>query len=134
AARGLIAAGVESARDIDRITAAMREHGVRHDGQLVPLIWAEIEADEKAEQVEGRRKRVKITTTLHVDQEREATRLAASAAADPGGALTASEIELAVRRVSERDGLDFATEHGREQRRVMDVLGTAGRFAVAVGV
>ena len=42
AARGLIAAGVEFAADIDRITAAMREHGVRHDGQQVPLIWAEV--------------------------------------------------------------------------------------------
>lgn len=33
AARGLIAAGVECAGDIDRITHAMREHGVRHDGR-----------------------------------------------------------------------------------------------------
>src|SRR4051794_37795516 len=41
-------------------------------------------------------------------------------------------IERAVQRVSERDGVDFTTEHGLEQRRVMDALGTSGRFAVAM--
>ena len=45
AARGLIASGVESAADIDKLTAAMREHGVRHDGKQVPLIWAKVDAD-----------------------------------------------------------------------------------------
>lgn len=60
--------------------------------------------------------------------------LAAKAAADPAGALTAQQIERAVQRVSIRDDLDFTTEHGLEQRRVINSLGTAGRFAVAVGV
>ena len=50
------------------------------------------------------------------------------------GALTPAAIERAVQRVSERDGVDFTTEHGLEQRRVIDALGTSGRFAVAVGV
>jgi phage/plasmid primase-like uncharacterized protein len=30
--------------------------------------------------------------------------------------------------------VDFSTEHGLEQRRVMDALGMSGRFAVAIGV
>ena len=134
AARGLIASGVESARDIDRVTAAMREHGVRHDGQQVPLMWAEIEASADGINVEGRRPRVKITTTRHVEQEQEAMALAAAAAGDRGQALTPDRIEQAVQHVSQRDDLDFTNDHGREQRRIIDSLGTAGRFAVAVGV
>ena len=39
-----------------------------------------------------------------------------------------------MKHVSQRDDLDFTSEHGREQRRIIDALGTAGRFAVAVGV
>lgn len=134
AARGLIASGVASARDIDRITAGMREHGVRHDGQLVPLIWAEIAAEAEGAGIEERRPRVRITTTRHVEQEREAMVLATAAAGDQRQALTPERIERAVQHVSQRDGLDFTGEHGREQRRIIDSLGTAGRFAVAVGV
>jgi hypothetical protein len=134
AARGLIAAGVESAADIDRITAAMREHGVRHDGRQVPLIWAEVGGAGEGTALEERRPRMKITTTLHVEQEQEAMALASAAAADRTGALTPAAIERAVQRVSERDGVDFSTEHGLEQRRVMDALGMSGRFAVAIGV
>lgn len=134
AARGLIASGVESARDIDRVTAAMREHGVRHDGQQVPLIWAEVEVRADGASVGERRSRVKITTTRHVEQEREAMALAAAAANDRGQALTPDRIERAVQHVCQRDDLDFTNDHGREQRRIIDSLGTAGRFAVAVGV
>ena len=134
AARGLIASGVESARDIDRVTAAMREHGVRHDGQQVPLMWAEVATEANGAGVEERRPRVKITTTRHVAQEREAMTLASAAAGDQGQALTPDQIEQAVTRFSERDDLDFTSEHGREQRRIIDALGSAGRFAVAVGV
>ena len=134
AARGLIASGVESAADIDKLTAAMREHGVRHDGKQVPLIWAKLGADAEAISPEERRPRVKITTTLHVDQEEAAMALARVAASDRSGALTPDQIDRAVHRVSERDGLDFTDRHGLEQRRVIDSLGTAGRFAVAVGV
>ena len=134
AARGLIASGVESAADIDKLTAAMREHGVRHDGKQVPLIWAKVDADAEAISPEGRRPQMKITTTLHVEQEETAMMLARAAAADRTGALMPEQIDRAVRRVSERDGLDFGDEHGLRQRRVIDALGTAGRFAVAVGV
>src|SRR3954470_21737407 len=134
AARGLIAAGVESAADIDRITAAMREYGVRHDGRQVPLIWAEVGEAGEGAAPEERRPRVKITTTLHVEQEREAMALASAAAHDRTGMLSPDQIERAVQRVSARDGVDFSSEHGQEQRRVMDALGTSGRFAVAIGV
>jgi phage/plasmid primase-like uncharacterized protein len=134
AARGLIAAGVESADDIDRITAAMREHGVRHDGQQVPLIWAHTDGQGEETSLDRRRPRIKITTTLHVEQEREAMALASAAAADRSGALLPAMIDRAVQIVAARDSLDFSAGHGLEQRRVIDVLGTSGRFAVAVGV
>ena len=134
AARGLIAAGVESADDISVITHAMREHGVCHDGQMVPLIWASVGGGADAEPLEERRPQVRITTTLHVDQEERAMELASAAAADRSGMLTLDQIDQAIRIVSERDGLDFTSKHGLEQRRVMETLGTSGRFSVAVGV
>ena len=133
AARGLIASGVEGPADIDRITAAMREHGVQHGGKQVPLMWAEVATEDETE-IGGRRPRVKITTTLHVAQEEEAMALAGRAASDRSAALLPEEIERAVRYVSERDELDFTDGHGAEQRRIIDALGTSGRFAVAVGV
>jgi len=134
AARGLIASGVESARDIDRITAAMREHGVRQDGQQVPLMWAKVPTVEDEVSTGGRIARVKITTTRHVEMEQEAATLAAAAAADHSGALTTGQIDRAVRDVVARDRLDFTSEHGLAQRRVMEAIGTSGRFAAAVGV
>ena len=134
AARGLIASGVDSAADIDRITAAMREHGVQHGGKQVPLMWAEVATEGEDATAGGRRPRVKITTTLHVAQEKEAMRLATKAATDRSAALQPDEIERAVQHVSRRDSLDFTSEHGAEQRRIIDALGTSGRFAVAVGV
>jgi phage/plasmid primase-like uncharacterized protein len=134
AARGLIAAGVESVTDIDRITAAMREHGVRHDGEQVPLVWAKVGGEGEEAALEQRRPRFKITTTRHIEQEQETMSLAAKAADDRSAALTPAQIERAVRTVSERDQLDFSGGHGLEQRRIIDALGTRGRFAVAVGV
>ncbi len=134
AARGLIAAGVESADDISAITQAMREHGVRHDGQMVPIIWAKVGGGSDAEPLEERRPQVKITTSLHLDQEERAMELASAAAADRSGTLTLDQIDRGIRTVSERDGLDFTSKHGLEQRRVMETLGTSGRLSVAVGV
>ena len=134
AARGLIAAGVETEADIGTVTSLMRAHGVMHSGETVPLIWAEVAANAEAEPIEERRRQVKITTALHLAQEQQAIALAEKASADKSGALRPYEISRAVRVVSERDGLDFESDHGREQRRVMEVLGTAGRLAVAIGV
>ena len=134
ATRGLIAAGVESAEDISAITQLMREHGVRHDGQIVPVIWAKVGGHTDAEPAEERRPQVKITTALHLAQEKEAMALAAEAAADRSGTLTKEEIGRAIQVVSEREGLDFTNEHGLAQRRVMEILGTSGHMSVAVGV
>lgn len=131
AARGLIAAGVESARDIDSVVDAMREHGVRHDGVMTGLIETQ---DHAGAAMGGRRPNVKVTTAVHVAQEREAMALASRAAADRSGALSAEQINAAVARIEARDGVDFAGEHGKAQRAVMGALGSGGRVAVATGV
>ena len=46
-----------------------------------------------------------------VDQEEAAMALARAAASDRTGALTSDQIDQAVHRVSERDGLDFTDRH-----------------------
>ena len=133
AAVGLIDSGVERASDIDRITAAMREHGVQHDGKQVPLIWGELAATDEGA-VDGRRRRMKITTPTHLAQEKELMALVQKAAADPAGALTPAAIERAVQHVERTYDLSFSDEHGTMQRQVIDALGTSGRFASAIGV
>ena len=66
AARGLVVSGVEGPADIDAVTRLHREQGVRQDGRMVGLLWGDA----------GERGKASLTTTLHVDQERELVRLA----------------------------------------------------------
>lgn len=125
AARSLIAAGIapgadDGRADVDALTRAMRERGVRQDGQMTELVWGR----------EGERDEVRVTTALHVAQEGEAVALARSAAADRGRALSLAVLDAAV----ERSGLDFSDEHGHAQRAAMVRLGTGGAVGVAVGV
>lgn len=124
AARGLIASGIEHAGEIDDVLRAFATRGVRQDGQTVSLIWGH------AADAQGR-ERTRLTTTLHVAQEREFCDLARAAAADRGGSLGAAAIASAVAR----SGHDFtATAHGRAQRALIDRLAQGGRLAVAIGV
>lgn len=119
AARGLIAAGLETTDDVDALTRAMARRGVAQDGGLTRLIWKE-----------GSDGRTKLTTELHVAQERELVGLAATAAADRSKPLPDAVLEAAVAR----RGLDLSGEHGRAQRAAMAALGQGGCFAVAIGV
>ncbi len=125
AARALIAAGItpgaEGGRaDIDALTRAMRDRGVRQDGQLTGLVWGR----------EGDRDEVRVTTALHVVQESEAVALATAAAADCSRALSPGALAAAV----ERSGMDFGDDHGKAQHAAMVRLGTGGAVGVAVGV
>ncbi|MHB0729292.1 AAA family ATPase, partial [Roseomonas mucosa] len=125
AARALIAAGMTPGADggradVDALTRAMRERGVRQDGQLTGLVWGR----------EGERDEVRVTTALHVAQEGEAVALAKAAAADRGRALSPAALAAAV----ERSGLDFGDDHGKAQHAAMVRLGTGGAVGVAVGV
>jgi hypothetical protein len=119
AARGLIVARVEGVADIDRITADS-EHGVRHDGQQVPLVWAQDAA------LEQRRTRLEITTTLHIAPEagdegpggkgRRGPECGAHARVDRTGGATRVRAGRA----------QFTEGHGLELRRIIDALGTGG--------
>ena len=124
AAKGLIAAGVESPADVSAITKAMRERGVRQRGELTSLVWGDLKG-------ENGRDKVGITTALHQDEERWLVAAARAAGADKTAALTPAQIAAAVRRFPE---LDFTSGHGKAQRAVMEELGTGGRLTVAIGV
>ena len=125
AARALIAAGmtpgaVSGRAEVDALTRAMRERGVRQDGQPTSLIWGR----------EGERDEVRVTTALHVAHEGEAVALAQAAAADRSRALSSAALSAAV----ERSGLDFGDDHGKAQHAALVRLGTGGAVGVAVGV
>ena len=124
AAKGLIAAGVESPADVSAITRAMRERGVTQRGEATSLVWGDLKG-------ENGRDKVGITTTLHRDEERWLVAAARAAGADKTAALTLAQIAAAVRRFPE---LDFTSGHGKAQRAVMEQLGTGGRLTVAIGV
>jgi phage/plasmid primase-like uncharacterized protein len=125
AARALIVAGITPGADggradVDALTRAMRERGVRQDGQLTGLVWGR----------EGERDEVKVTTALHLAQENEAVALAKAAAADVSRALSPAALAAA----AQRSGLDFGDAHGRAQHAAMLRLGTGGAVGVVVGV
>jgi hypothetical protein len=124
AAKGLIAAGVDSPADISAITKAMRERGVTQRGEHTSLVWGDVRG-------ENGRHKIGITTILHRDEERLLVARAKAAGQDMTAALTPGQISAAVARFPE---LDFNTEHGKAQRAVIEQLGTGGSLAVAIGV
>lgn len=132
AGRGLIASGAEGVEDMDAVVRLMREHGVRHEGQRTELVVVEL-APSAERELADRRGAVKLTTRAHLDQETEALALIAEAAGDRTGALHPEQVDAAVARVAERDGLDFENETGREQRRIMDAIAEGGRFVAVIG-
>src|SRR6185312_1910278 len=76
AALGLIETGAVSPKDIDQITALMRSHGVLHDEQRVKLVWAEVDRQMEGEESLDQRPQFRITTELHIRQERQVITLA----------------------------------------------------------
>ena len=118
-ARGLIASGIESHRDIDQVMKAFEARGVRQQGEMTPLIIG---------QESGKRVR-SITTGLHEAQEKEFIARARTASSDVSGALPADRITAAV----ERSGLDFTSEHGKQQFQAIHDLGQGGKLGVMIG-
>ncbi len=119
AARGLIAAGIESTDDIGALTKAWARDGVQQDGRRTGLLWRQVD-----------KHRVRITTELHRDQETELVGLARGAAADRTLSLAPAEIAAAVGR----SGLAYDGAHGDVQRRALETLGTDGGLGVVIGV
>lgn len=127
AARGLIASGAEHWTDIDRVTAAMREHGIRQNGEITPLVWG------KASTVKGVEK-IRVTTGLHLRHETEMVDLARKAAADRSKALTIEQVDAAIARVVEANPhMDFSTGHGLKQWEMIVRLTTNGKVALGIG-
>jgi hypothetical protein len=139
AARSLIAAGIQSAGEVDTVRAAFSQEGVPVSGiagmpalnvrgfttRLIEVPVARNDTGvEGGEIVENR-----ITTRAHLAQETALIELAKKHGTDRRGLLDRNAIE----RAAATSGLEFAGEHGRAQRRLIDHLGTSGRFAVAIG-
>jgi phage/plasmid primase-like uncharacterized protein len=119
AARGLIAAGIESTDDVGALTEAWARGGVEQDGQRTRLISRQVDSH-----------RVKITTELHRDQEAELVSLARTAAGDRTLSLALEEIAAAVKR----SGLAYDGAHGAAQLHAVEALGKEGSLAVVIGV
>lgn len=120
AAKGLAASGgVAEAADLDRVTALMRRHGVRQDGERTALVWGH----------DPVRDRGFVTTETHEAQEREFIALAKRAAADERHALPAAAVEAGIAG----SGLDLSGRHGEAQRKAIHHLGSAGGLAVQLG-
>jgi hypothetical protein len=124
AAKGLIAAGIGEAVDVDAITQAFRERGVQRRGEDAALIWG---------RVPGRqgRDRVAVTTTLELREEQRLIETARAGARDRSAALARKAIAAAVASFPE---IDFTSAHGRAQRQIIDHLGAGGRVGLAIGV
>jgi hypothetical protein len=121
AARGLIAAGIDTDDDIGAVTAIMRQRGVQQEGKQTELVWGQ-RGDSGDHWF--------ITTGLHISQEKELIRLAKDASADKGLSLTCDEIDNAVKMTD----LVFNSDHGRNQRNLMEQIGTGGKVAVGIGI
>jgi hypothetical protein len=124
AAKALIVAGIEAAEDVNAVTRAFRERGVKRRGEDAALVWGTVAGKQG-------RERMAVTTTLEEREERSLIATARAGARDRSAALTKRQIDAAVRAFPE---IDFTTEHGRAQRAAMEALGTGGRIGLAIGV
>lgn len=124
AAKGLIAAGVDSPADVNAVTKAMRERGVTQGSEHTSLVWGDIKG-------ENGRDKVGITTLLHRDEELRLVASVRAAGQDRTAALTLEQIAAAIEHFPD---LDFTSAHGTAQRAVMERLGTGGRLSIAIGV
>ncbi len=124
AAKGLIVAGVGNAEDVTAITRAFRERGIERRGQKAALVWGTVQGSQG-------RDRIAVTTTLDIAEEKRLIAIARAGGRDKSSALTPKQIKTAIAFFPE---IDFASAHGRAQRKIIDQLGRGGRISVAVGV
>ena len=120
AARGLIAAGIEDMRDIERIADLIQERGIEIDGQQVRFLEREQDG------------RLRVATSAQIALEKDMARLAGLSARTRDGALSDEQISAAVAR----SGLDFTREpaHGAAQLAAINALGQAGGLGFLIGV
>lgn len=124
AAKGLIVGGVEGVEDVNAITQAFRERGIKRRGQDAALVWGSIPG------FQGR-ERISITTTLEEREEKILIATAQAGGRDKSSALPAEKIGAAIAAFPE---IDFTSEHGCTQRTTLETLGMGGRVSLAIGV
>jgi conjugative relaxase-like TrwC/TraI family protein len=122
AARGLVAAGIADAAEIDDVTRALLAGGIEEDGVHTAVVAREVRGPRGATAV-------RLTTSAHVDRETHLVTLARAAAGDYSAALTVEEVDAGAAAA----GLNLTGEHGQVQARAMRALGTGGRVGVLVG-
>jgi len=115
AVRGLIQWGIRSTKEIGDLTRRMVKEGVIHDGRLTRLHWAETD------------KGVKVTTALHIEQERELIDLVRRAYRDKSRALTEREIDAA------QGDVRYDGKAGQQQHAATRKLGKSGAFGLLIG-
>jgi energy-coupling factor transporter ATP-binding protein EcfA2 len=120
AAHGLIASGIASCADIDRVAEMIEERGIMMNGEMV--LFVEKERD----------RLVQIATTAQVALEEEMAELAGLASRTQTGVLPSEQIAAAIAR----SGLDFEREpdHGKAQLAAIYAMGEAGQLAFLTGV
>lgn len=118
ALRGLTRTGLDGLADVDAVTKIMRTEGIRQNGEMTALIWAQ-EPDKRF---------VSVTTALHMSEEKEFIQLARSAAADRSGAIPSRLL----RQKIAASGLDFTDAHGKAQKAAIERVSTT-KFGVIIG-
>lgn len=118
AARGLVRAGIDDRRDIDAVTAIMRQEGVLQYGERTALVWG----------IEDGKRYTSVTTALHEADERAFIRLVKAASLDRSAALPAPLLQQKI----QASGLDFSGTHGTAQLAAIERLGTGGKFGIVI--
>lgn len=128
AVHGLILGGIENPEaDISAVTAAYREHGIKQNGEQVSLLWG------KGPKVRGK-DQWRVSTDLHISQERDLIALARTASADKSAALSPEQIDRAVVAFLARNPrIDPNGAQWKAQREMLDRLATGGRLAIGIG-
>jgi hypothetical protein len=129
AARGLVAAGISDrpADDIKAVMRMYREHGVRQDGEMVPILFGQ--------DVPLRGKvRWSVTTERHIADERQVIELAKHLGNDTSGGLSPAGLDKAKADfLATRPHIDPAGANWREQSGAIDAAGTGPRLLVIEG-
>lgn len=124
AARGLIASGVESPEDLNAITQAFQERGIKRRGENAALIWGTVKGNQG-------RERIALTTTFEVQEEKTLVAIARIGLRDRTSALSQKRVDTAIASFPE---IDFKSAHGRAQRKIVERLGMGSRINLAIGV
>ena len=125
---GIGGIGSDPEADIEGVMKLYRKHGIKQDGETTALEWG------NDVPVRGK-DRITVTTSLHVDQERELLALMTAAAQDKTAALKPEQVERRPRRSwTATPRIDRDEPQWQAQREMVEKISMGGRFGVAIGV